>query len=211
MAWAIDRRAVLLLLACQVATGVAAAVPLTATARAMTPLLGAGAMADRLRAALPALLVVACASATARTALAVARYAERRITPRLTTATDTALVEAVCQVEAAACAVDGFADRQEAAEMGVTRTQVMVMDAQRLTSALIRVVTAGAVVTVLNPLVLPLLLLAVAPAASAILSGHGQGGERKAAGGRRFTYVPFRCDCCGREGARCQAGGGAGG
>lgn len=165
MGWTIDRRAVLLLLACQVATGVSAAVLLTATARAMTPLLGPGAMADRLRAALPALVVVACASATARTAPALARYAERRITPRLMTATDTTLVEAVCRVEAAACAVDGFSDRQEAAEMGVTRTQVMVMDAQRFTSALIRMVTAGAVVTVLNPLVLPLLLLAVAPAA----------------------------------------------
>ncbi|MFF0189610.1 ATP-binding cassette domain-containing protein [Streptomyces sp. NPDC005244] len=164
MAWGIDRHAVLLILACQLATGVSAAVLLAATAKAMVPLLGAGAVADRLGTALPALTVVAGASAVARLAVAVAAYAERRITPRLTTATDTALVEAVCRVEAAAYAVDGFSDRQEAAEMGVIRTTVMVMDAQRFLSALIRMVTAGGVLSVLDPLMLPLLLLAVAPA-----------------------------------------------
>ncbi|MEU8642864.1 ABC transporter ATP-binding protein [Streptomyces sp. NPDC048674] len=164
MAWGIDRRAVLLVLACQLATGVSAAVLLTATAKAMVPLLGTGAVADRLGTALPALAVVAGASAVARLAVAVAAYAERRVTPGLTTATDTALVEAVCRVEAAAYAVDGFSDRQEAAEMGVIRTTVMVTDAQRFLSALIRMVTAGGVLSVLDPRMLPLLLLAVAPA-----------------------------------------------
>ncbi|MFF3752535.1 ATP-binding cassette domain-containing protein [Streptomyces sp. NPDC002018] len=164
MSWEIDRRAVLLLLLCQLVTGVAAAVLLTATAGAMRPILAGGAVTDRLHEALPALLVVAGASALTRGASAVAMYAERRITPRLTTVTDTALVEAVCRVEAAAYAVDGFADRQEAAEMGVIRTHVMVTDAQRFLSALVRMVTAAGVLSVLNVLMLPLLLLAVLPA-----------------------------------------------
>ncbi|WP_225640442.1 ABC transporter ATP-binding protein [Streptomyces werraensis] len=173
MAWRIDRRAVLLLLACQLVTGVSAAALLTATARAMGPLLGSGAVGDRLRDALPALVVVAAASALARASVALASYAERRITPRLTTETDCALVEAVCRVEAEAYAVDGFADRQEAAEMGVMRTHVMVMDAQRFMAALIRMVTACGVLSVLNPLMLPLLLLAVAPAgAGAVLTAR---------------------------------------
>ncbi|MGW5640975.1 ATP-binding cassette domain-containing protein, partial [Streptomyces sp. NPDC003832] len=111
-----------------------------------------------------ALVVVALAAALGRGAASVATYAERRITPRLMTETDTALVEAVCRVEAAAYAVDGFSDRQEAAEMGVIRTLVMVADAQRLMSALIRMLTAGGVLSVLNVLMLPLLLLAVLPA-----------------------------------------------
>lgn len=164
MAWRIDRRAVLLILACQLATGVTAAVLLAATAKAMSPILGGGAVSDRLYEALPALAVVAGAGAVARLSVAVAAYAERRITPRLTTIMDSALVEAVCRVEASAYAVDGFSDRQEAAEMGVMRTHVMVMDAQRFLSALIRMVTAGGVLSVLNPLMLPLLLLAVTPA-----------------------------------------------
>lgn len=164
MAWRTDRRAVLLLLACQLATGLSAAVLLAATARAMHPLLGDAPVGQRLREALPALVVVAAAGGVTRLSAALAEYAERRITPRLTTATDTALVEAVCRVEAAAYAVDGFSDRQEAAEMGVTRTHFMVMDSQRFLSALIRMVTAGGVLSVLNPVMLPLLLLAVAPA-----------------------------------------------
>ncbi|MCO4700249.1 Vitamin B12 import ATP-binding protein BtuD [Streptomyces sp. RO-S4] len=173
MAWRTDRRAVLLLLACQLVTGVSAALLLTATARAMGPLLGSGAAEGRLRDALPALVVVAAASAVARASVALAAYAERRITPRLTTETDCALVEAVCRVEAEAYAVDGFADRQEAAEMGVMRTHVMVMDAQRFMAALIKMVTAGGVLSVLNPLMLPLLLLAVAPAgAGAVLTAR---------------------------------------
>lgn len=164
MSWRIDRRAVLLLLTCPVVTGAAAAVLLAATARAMRPVLAGGPVAERLHQALPALAVVGVAAAVTRIAAAVASYAERRITPRLTTGADTALVEAVCRVEASAYAVDGFSDRQEAAEMGVLRTHVMVTDAQRFLSALIRMVTAAGALSVLNPLLLPLLLLAVLPA-----------------------------------------------
>ncbi|MEL5953338.1 ATP-binding cassette domain-containing protein [Streptomyces sp. CLV115] len=164
LSWQTDRRAVQLLLGCQLATGLAAAALLTATARAMKPVLGTGAVADRLHDALPALLLVAVAAALARAAGALGAYAERRITPMLTTETDTALVEAVCRVEAAAYSEHGFADRQEAAEMGVLRTHVMVADAQRFMSALIRMITAGGVLSALNPAMLPLLLLAVLPA-----------------------------------------------
>jgi ATP-binding cassette subfamily B protein len=164
LAWGIDPRAVVLLLICPVGTGVAAAVMLTATARAMGSVLGDGSVDDRLHHALPSLLVVAGAAALARITQALATYGERRITPQLTTATDTALVEAVCRVEAAAYSEDGFADRQEAAEMGVIRTHVMVSDAQRFLSALVKMVTACGVLSVLNPVMLPLLLLAVLPA-----------------------------------------------
>ncbi|MFD9609356.1 ATP-binding cassette domain-containing protein [Streptomyces sp. NPDC059083] len=164
LSWRTDRQAVRLLLVCQAVTGLSAAVLLAATARAMQPVLGDGSAGDRLRGAVPALLVVAFAAGLGRGTAAVAAYAERRITPRLTTETDSALVEAVCRVEASAYAVDGFSDRHEAAEMGVIRTHVMVTDAQRFLSSLIRMVTAGGVLSVLNPLMLPLLLLAVLPA-----------------------------------------------
>ncbi|MEV5607271.1 ABC transporter ATP-binding protein [Streptomyces sp. NPDC052225] len=173
MAWQLDRTAVLLLITCQLVTGAAAAVGLTATARAMQHILGAGAVDDRLRQALPALLVVAGTAGLGRTSSAVASYADRRLTPLLTTHADSALVEAVCRVEAAAYAQDGFADRQEAAEMGVVRTHVMVNDAQRFVAALIRMLAASSVLAVLHWLMLPLLLLAVLPAgAGAVLTAR---------------------------------------
>ncbi len=164
MAWQLDRTAVLLLIACQLVTGIAAAVSLAATARAMQPILGTGAVTDRLHQALPALIIVASAAALGRLSSALASYADRRLTPPLTTYADTGLVEAVCRVEAAAYAHDGFADRQEAAEMGVVRTHVMVNDAQRFVAALIRMAAASGVLSVLHWVMLPLLLLAVLPA-----------------------------------------------
>ncbi|MFD0554724.1 ABC transporter ATP-binding protein [Streptomyces rectiviolaceus] len=173
MAWETDRRAVLLLLVCQLLVGAGAAVQLAFTATAMQPVLGSGPAAGRLRAALPALVVIAVAAAVTRVATALSSYADGRITPRLTTGADTALVEAVCRTEAAAYAEPGFADRQEAAEMGVTRSRMMVQDATRFTAALVRMVTAGGVLSVLHPLMFPLLVLAVVPAgAGAVLSAR---------------------------------------
>lgn len=173
MAWTVDRSAAVLLLACQVLTGVAAAVVLGFTARAMTHVLGTGTVPERLHAALPALTVVTMAAAVGRISGALASYADGRITPRLVTEADVALVAAVCRVEAAAYGEDGFADRQEAAEVGVTRTTMMVKDAQRFMAALIRMIAAAGVITALHWLMLPLLLLAVLPAgAGAVLSAR---------------------------------------
>ncbi|MYS23770.1 ATP-binding cassette, subfamily B [Streptomyces sp. DvalAA-14] len=164
MAWVIDRRGVLLLMFCQILTGVASGVLLTGTSRAMRPLVGTAPAADRLHAAMPALVVVAVAAAAVRISTALAAYADERITPGLTTEADAALVDSVCKVEAAAYGEDGFTDRQEAAEMGVVRTQMTVQDARTFTAALLRMVAASGVLTVLSPLMLPLLLLAVLPA-----------------------------------------------
>ncbi|MEV6837752.1 ATP-binding cassette domain-containing protein [Streptomyces sp. NPDC051133] len=173
MAWAVDRRAVVLLFGCQLLTGAAAAVLLGFTARAMTHLLGTGTVSARLHAALPALAVVTVAAAVGRVGSALASYADGRITPRLLTEADVALVSAVCRVEAAAHGEDGFADRQEAAEVGVTRTTTMVKDAQRFLTALLRMIAAGGVITALHWLMLPLLLLAVLPAGlGAVLSAR---------------------------------------
>lgn len=173
MAWAVDRTGVVLLLACQLLTGAAAAVVLAFTAQAMTHLLGTGAVSERLHAAMPALVVVATAAGIGRISSAVSSYADARITPLLMTEADITLVAAVCRVEASAYGEDGFADQQEAAEVGVTRTRTMLQDAQRFMSALIRMVAASGVITALHPLMLPLLLLAVLPAGvGAVLSAR---------------------------------------
>jgi ATP-binding cassette subfamily B protein len=139
----------------------------------MTHVLGGGTVSERLHGALPALVVVTAAAAVGRVSGALASYADGRITPLLMTEADIALVAAVCRVESSAYGEDGFADRQEAAEVGVTRTRLMVQDAQRFLSALIRMIAASGVITALHPLMLPLLLLAVLPAgAGAVLSAR---------------------------------------
>ncbi|MFJ1562144.1 hypothetical protein [Streptomyces mirabilis] len=171
MAWAIDRLAVILLLVCQVLTGVTAAVVLASTAQARQHLVGDEPVSERLHAALPALLIITAAVAVGRISSALSSYGDGRISPGLITAADTALVEAVCRVEASAYSEDGFANRQEAAEVGVSRTTVMVKDAQRFTAAFVRMIAASGVLTALHPLLL--LLLAVVPAGlGAVLSAR---------------------------------------
>ncbi|MGY0055236.1 ATP-binding cassette domain-containing protein [Streptomyces sp. LZ34] len=173
MAWTVDRPALVLLLACQVLTGTAAAFTLGFTAKAMTHILGVGTVSERLHAALPALVVVTAAAAAGRLSSALSSYADGRITPRLMTEADVALVSAVCRVEASAYGEPGFADRQEAAEVGVTRTRLMVQDAQRFMAAMVRMAAASGIITALHWLMLPLLLLAVLPAGlGAVLSAR---------------------------------------
>jgi ATP-binding cassette subfamily B protein len=201
MAWAVDRAAVVLLLACQVLTGAAAACVLGFTARAMTHILGAGTVSERLHAAMPALVVVTVAAAAGRISGALSSYADGRITPRLMSEADVALVSAVCRVEASAYGEPGFADRQEAAEVGVTRTRLMVQDAQRFMAALVRMIAASGVITALHWLMLPLLLLAVLPAGlGAVLSArvdyethYANVGDRNVRGMMRWwaTYSRF--------------------
>ncbi|MGO4431519.1 ABC transporter ATP-binding protein, partial [Streptomyces sp. MCAF7] len=80
IAWTVDRPALVLLLACQILTGAAAAFTLGFTAKAMTHILGTGTVSERLHAALPALVVVAAASAVGRIGGALSSYADGRIT-----------------------------------------------------------------------------------------------------------------------------------
>ncbi|MCX5415527.1 ATP-binding cassette domain-containing protein [Streptomyces sp. NBC_00059] len=172
-AWEVDRTGAVLLVVCQLLTGAAAAVVLAFTARAMTHLLGSGPVSERLHESLPALVAVTAAAGVGRVGSALSSYADGRITPLLTTEADIALVSAVCRVESSAYGEDGFADRQEAAEVGVTRTRMMVQDAQRFLAALVRMIAATGVITALHWMMLPLLLLAVLPAgAGAVLSAR---------------------------------------
>ncbi|NDZ77010.1 ATP-binding cassette domain-containing protein [Streptomyces sp. SID10853] len=173
LAWAVDRTAVVLLLACQALTGASATLLLAYTAKAMTHLLGTGPVSERLHAALPALIVVTAAAGVGRISSALSSYADGRITPLLMTEADVALVSAVCRVEASTYGEDGFSDRQEAAEVGVTRTRMLVQDAQRFMASLVRMIAAGGVITALHWMMLPLLLLAVLPAGmGAVLSAR---------------------------------------
>ncbi|OOV13028.1 hypothetical protein SM007_38975, partial [Streptomyces avermitilis] len=132
--------------------------------RTMCGRLRTGPVPARPHGAPPALVVAAVATGAGRLSMVLASYAETRVTPLLTTEADVALVAAVCRVEAAACGEEGFADRQEAAEAGVTRTTTMPDDAQRFMTAAVRMVAAGGVFTVLHWITLRALLLSVLPA-----------------------------------------------
>lgn len=164
MAWHVDRAAVILLGVCQLVAGISQAVLLAATARAMGPLLGGADAGSRIDAALPALCVVVAAAAVARVFTVLGSYASGRVTPKLTTEADTRFVEAICRAELTAMEEPGFHDEKTAAQAGVSRTTSLVTDVQRGMSALMQIIGAMGALTVLHPVLLPLVVLAVVPA-----------------------------------------------
>ncbi|MFF9901381.1 ABC transporter ATP-binding protein [Streptomyces longispororuber] len=164
MAWRVDRRAVLLLGVCQLVAGASQAVLLAATARAMRPLLGGADAASRIEAALPALAVVVGAAAVARVFTVLGSYASGRVTPLLVSQADTRFVETVCRAEMTAMEEPGFHDEKTAAKAGVQRTANLVTDVQRCMSALLQMTGAMGALTMLHPVLLPLVALAIVPA-----------------------------------------------
>ncbi|WP_414167219.1 ABC transporter ATP-binding protein [Streptoverticillium reticulum] len=164
MAWRIDRRDVLIMTGAQVAQGAGSAVVLAGTANAMRYVLGTGEVAHRLDQALPALALIAAAAGLVRIATGFSSWAAGRLKPRLGSAADTAIVETMMSVELAAFHRPDFAERRNSAEIGALRCDRLLYDGQQFMAALIKLAAAFGVLTVLHPLMLAVLVLAVVPA-----------------------------------------------
>ncbi|WP_377274478.1 ATP-binding cassette domain-containing protein [Peterkaempfera sp. SMS 1(5)a] len=163
LAWRVDRPAVIVLLVCQAATGTLQAAGLLATTRAIGVLIGPGAITVRLHVALPALLVLGGAG-TARALLGVTVAAlSRRVAPQLSAEAESMLLTATYSAELVAFDHAGFGDRLDAAERGAVEASELVSGTQDLIAAAASLVAASLVVTVLHPLLLPLLALGIVP------------------------------------------------
>ncbi|MFJ9250331.1 ATP-binding cassette domain-containing protein [Streptomyces sp. NPDC101776] len=175
LGWAADRPAMLWLAACQLVVAVSSAVALGALPGAMNHLFTGGPVADRVSSATGSLIVVAVATGVRAGADALAVYASARLAPEVATEADLQIIAATPEVELEAYDRPGFTDRLQAAGRGAEATENLIGDAQALVSALAQLVAAASVLTVLHPLLLPLLLLAVVPkGAAAIASARVQ-------------------------------------
>lgn len=163
MGWAVDRRALLVLVGGQLASGLCTALTLAAVAEAMVPLLDGGAAADRIEAAAGPLVTAAVTAGAGTVAQILAGGAARRLTPRLATSADMAMVDAHMDVEVEAYDLPSFKERSEAAEVGAARSSMLVKDAVAFTNGLINLVAVAGVLAVVHPLLLPLLVLSVVP------------------------------------------------
>ncbi|MEU3633713.1 ATP-binding cassette domain-containing protein [Streptomyces fradiae] len=165
LAWQADRTAVVLLLAGQVTGAVLTALALAATAHVLGALMNADDIVQGLRGNLSALLVLAGASAGRYLVDAFARAAAARLAPKVTREADLKVITAATSAELVAYEDPDFDNAYAAAGDGAEKTRDLILDAQALTSALAQLVAAAAVASVLHPLLIPLLLLAVAPCA----------------------------------------------
>ncbi|WP_225882411.1 ABC transporter ATP-binding protein [Streptomyces aureocirculatus] len=170
LGWAADRPAMLWLAACQLVVAVSSAVALGALPGAMKHLFTGGPVADRVSAATGSLIVVAVATGVRAAADALAVYASARLAPEVATEADLQIIAATPEVELEAYDRPGFTDRLQAAGKGAEATGNLIGDAQAMVSALAQLIAAASVLTVLHPLLLPLLLLAVVPKGAAAIA-----------------------------------------
>jgi ATP-binding cassette subfamily B protein len=172
LAWQVDRKAVVALLACQVASGISGALGLFATTAALSVLIETAHDASRLPAAVPAVAVLA-GTAGVRALLGIVIQAlSNRLSPRICREAEYKMLEAATHAEQAAYDHPGFNDRYDAAERGVDVSRDMIGQSQNYISSLTTLTAAGVVLVSLYPLLLPLLLLAAVPQAIAAIRGE---------------------------------------
>ncbi len=167
MAWQVDRGATLGLLACQIGTGVLAAVGLLAVTGTINALISSGDIAERLWEAAPRLAVIAVAAGL-RALLGISvTWLTARLRPVLARAAELTMIEAALGAELAANNKPGYNDFYDIADRGAQVTPDLVDEAQNVLAASATLAAGATVLTVLHPALLPLLLLACMPQAAA--------------------------------------------
>lgn len=167
MAWEVDRVAAAGLLVCQVGTGVLAAMGLLAVTGTITALISSGDITDRLWEAAPQLAVIATAAGL-RALLGVAvTWLTGRLRPVLARAAELTMIEAALGAEFAANNRPGYNDAYDIADRGAQVTPDLIEEAQDVLASTATLAAGAAVLTILHPVLLPLLLLACLPQAAA--------------------------------------------
>ncbi|HZA03627.1 MAG TPA: ABC transporter ATP-binding protein [Propionibacteriaceae bacterium] len=153
-------------IALNVAAGVLTTLGLLAVSSVLGELFAGGPTPDRIRAALPALLW-AGAAVTLRGALTItAGWAQARLTPQVSYEVELRMFDATTAVRLAAFDDAGFAEEMERARhRGQRAAQSIVDSTVNLLTGLVGVVATAAAIAVIEPVLVPCLLLASLPTA----------------------------------------------
>jgi len=173
VAWRADRWRTAIATTATLISGAMAAFGLLATQRVLIQLFSAGPTPDRVRAALPALILLAVATAI-RGGLGMATgYALNALTPRVHQAVERQLFEHTTAVELAAFDDEAFAEGMERATRGTEAAIELVQDTMNLFAGVVSLLAVTVAVVAINPLLLLALLVATVPTGYAALrAGH---------------------------------------
>ncbi|MBW8800391.1 MAG: ABC transporter ATP-binding protein [Streptomyces sp.] len=160
-----DARAARIVLAAQVGVGVAQAVSLLAVNSVLGRLIGTGAIEERLRSAAPALVIMAAVMFVAALLRAASTYATGRLEPKVERVATEMYLERAAAVELAAIEDHAFHKLLDTAQYGASSARRMIMYGTRVVNAMISLITAAGVLTVLHPALLPLLITMTIPSA----------------------------------------------
>ncbi|WP_329111303.1 ABC transporter ATP-binding protein/permease [Micromonospora sp. NBC_01699] len=173
VSWRADRIRTSVVAATTVGAGAMAAFGLLATQRVLVELFAGGPTPDRVAAALPALALLAAATAV-RAGLGITTgYAQNGLTPRVSREVERGLFEVTTLVRLDAFDEDAFADDMERASRGTNSAIALVQGAVNLMAGLVGLLAVTVAVIVIHPLLLIALLVATLPGAWASLrAGH---------------------------------------
>jgi ATP-binding cassette subfamily B protein len=166
LAWAASRRDTVSAIGLNLVAGTLTTLGLIATGGVLRELFAEGPTRARVRAAVPA-LIFAGAAVMLRGGLAVAGgWAQARLAPQINYAVEVRLFEATTAVDLAAFDDAGFAEEMDRArERGVTEASSLVDSSVNLLTGLVGIVATAAAVALIQPVLLPCLLLAAIPSA----------------------------------------------
>ncbi|MFF3462983.1 ABC transporter ATP-binding protein [Streptomyces sp. NPDC001984] len=145
--------------------GVAQAVSLLAVNSVLGRLIGSGAIEDRMRGAAPALVAMAALMLVNALLRAASTYATGRLEPKVERVATELYLERAAAVELAAIEDHAFHKLLDTAQYGAMSARRMIMYGTRVVNAVISLVAAAGVLTVLHPALLPLLLTMTLPSA----------------------------------------------
>ncbi|MEU9147070.1 ABC transporter ATP-binding protein [Streptomyces sp. NPDC048349] len=163
LAWDTDRRALLTVAFAEAGQGVTSAVGLLVLSRVLRTLLDAGTAADRLHGALPALAAGALVAVLGAVLASWSTAAAGRLEPKVERAAHEQYLQAAVEVELEAIEDGEFRRLLDSAQWGPPSARRTVGACVATLGGLISLVATAGVLTVLHPLLLPMLLLIAAP------------------------------------------------
>ncbi|WP_328499448.1 ABC transporter ATP-binding protein/permease [Streptomyces sp. NBC_00414] len=165
-----DRRAAGTVLGAEVGRGLAQAVSLLAVNSVLGRLMASGPVEDRLRDAAPALVTVAVVTLLAALLRGASTYATGRLEPKVERVATELYLERAATVELSAIEDEAFHKLLDTAQYGASSARRMIGIATRVVNAMISLIAAAGVLTVLHPALLPLLMTMTLPSAWSALT-----------------------------------------
>jgi ATP-binding cassette subfamily B protein len=164
LAWRASPGTTVAVVGLQVAAGIAGAVGLISVVGVFDGLLREGPTPDRIRAAVPSLIVLVGAAALRALLTSAATAAHGRLSPRVSEAAELRLLDLTTRVDLSTFDDPDWRDAMERArDRGIDAAQGVVDHGLELATNLIGLIAAAGVLAVLHPALLPLLVLAVVP------------------------------------------------
>ncbi|WP_420313489.1 ABC transporter ATP-binding protein [Streptomyces sp. YS-B37] len=165
LAWQADPKAARTVLAAEAGRGATQAVSLLAVNSVLARLITGGAIDERLRGAVPALVTMAAVMLVGALLRAASTYATGRLEPKVERVATELYLERAASVELSAIEDHAFHKLLDTASYGASSARRMISQATSVMNALISLITAAGVLTVLHPALLPLLATMTLPRA----------------------------------------------